>query len=360
VAAGRPVIVHVTAEGIADIAAVELLINGEGATLDRFGRTTYTTSEPGRVALSASATDVDGVLGAATAAIKVRDPDDAAAPNVILHAPAAGSVLSVARDVVITVDDVNLDTYTLALAPLGSHNFGVLAAGTDTVSAGAVAELDPETLSNGAYVLRLEARDMSGRRARVERQIEINSATKTAAFTTTVTDLSTTIDGVPFELKRFYSSLDSDADGAFGSGWQLLGFEPRVATNLPPTGEEADGVYSAFRDATRVYLNLPNGQRAGFTFTPARHEHGGSVWYSPGWTPDAGVTYQLASADAALEKVGKLYQQRRTGLPYNPASGARGCPTTQQAAGSPDLTTSWSPRTAPSTMSTRPTAWKPS
>ena len=43
---------------------------------------------------------------------------------------------------------------------------------------------------------------------------------------------------------------------------------------------------------------------------PTRHEQAGVVWYSPAWTSDAGVDYQLASADAALDLVnGQLVEK---------------------------------------------------
>ena len=61
--------------------------------------------------------------------------------------------------------------------------------------------------------------------------------------------------------------------------------------------------------------------RVGFTFAPIQNSQAGLIWYSPAWTADPGVNYQLSSAGATLEEVNGAYYQLGTGLPYNPASG---------------------------------------
>jgi len=196
-----------------------------------------------------------------------------------------------------------------------------LAASTVTADNAVLAQLDPAAMQNGAYTLRLTAADISGRTTRITRVIEINTAAKGGALATSATDATITLAGAAFAITRNYSSLDAETAGLLGYGWHVAGLEPRVATNVTPTGAENEGVYAAFTPATRVYMNLPDGTRAGFTFTPTRHEHAGVVWYSPVWTPDAGVTFQLASAAAVLELVNGSFLERRTGLPYNPESG---------------------------------------
>ncbi len=320
-APGQPVLVHVTARGVADIADLTLHIDGEPITLDRFNRAGFTPRRTGHFDVTATAADVDGYVGTAQVTMKVRDPVDDAAPVVDLAIPRAGAIVAETLDVIGTVDDVNLDEFTLSLAPLGSRNFVPLAQSTAAVTGGVLAPLDPQRLRNGAYQLRLEAADISGRRSRVDRFVEINSADKSGALTRHVTDLTTSVAGVTLTLGRNYHGLDATVDGEVGYGWSLAGFEPRIATNLAPTGGEDEGVFAALHAGDRVYLNLPDGSRAGFTFAPTLHEHTGRSWYSPAWTADPGVDYQLVSADASIEQVGEAFHELRTGLPYNPASG---------------------------------------
>ena len=92
-------------------------------------------------------------------------------------------MLGVPADVVGTVSDQNLDEYRLELAPLGSEAFRLLAQGTTPVAGAVLARLDPDRLANGAYLLRLSARDMGGRSREVLRAIEVSSAAKVGAYT---------------------------------------------------------------------------------------------------------------------------------------------------------------------------------
>jgi len=110
VAAGQSVLVHMTASGVAEIASRTLTIDGQLMTLDAFGRVTYTPATTGRIAIVATATDVDDVVGQASVDLKVRDTADGDAPVVSLTTPAAGSVIAAATDIAGTVADVNLDS----------------------------------------------------------------------------------------------------------------------------------------------------------------------------------------------------------------------------------------------------------
>src|SRR5262249_39967083 len=107
----------------------------------------------------------------------------------------------------------------------------------------------------------------------------------------------------------------------FGFGWRLANRDTLIETNVPATGQEAQGVFNPFRTGTRLYLTLPDGRRVGFTFTPERHEQTGVVYYTPAWQADPGVDYQLNSAGAVLSKAGDRFYDIQTGQPYNPASG---------------------------------------
>ena len=75
----------------------------------------------------ATATDVDGNVGTATADLKVRDLSDTGSARRATHGPPSGTVLSQPATIIGTVNDSNLDDYQLTLQPIGSSNSIVLA-----------------------------------------------------------------------------------------------------------------------------------------------------------------------------------------------------------------------------------------
>src|SRR5262249_90441 len=72
---GKNVLVHVSAANVADITALGLKVDGQPLTLDAQGRATMLAGLPGHVLIEATATDADGLVGSATAILKVRDPN---------------------------------------------------------------------------------------------------------------------------------------------------------------------------------------------------------------------------------------------------------------------------------------------
>src|SRR5262249_55690587 len=106
-------------------------------------------------------------------------------------------------------------------------------------------------------------------------------------------------------------------------GWRLVNRDVGIQTNLVPTGREALGDYPALQQGTRLYLTLPDGSRAGFTFAPVVINLPGLpkelTYYHPAWQADPGVSYRLDSVDALLVRGGQGYYDQATGRPYNPA-----------------------------------------
>ncbi|MCB1124009.1 MAG: putative Ig domain-containing protein, partial [Verrucomicrobiae bacterium] len=316
----RGIVIQVTASGIAPIASLGLKVDGKAVSLDMFGRAVYITKTPGILVVEASVTDEDGITGTAISEILVRDPGDLAAPVVNLDAPGNGMVISSLTDVQGSVSDQNLNFWQLSLTAVGSSAGVVLNSGRVNAT-DMLGSIDPGRFENGAYTLVLEARDISGRVTKVERLIEINSDSKPGAYTRLETDFTIEIDGLVIPISRFYSSLNANQDADFGYGWQFALADPGFASNLAPTGREVDGLYNAYSRGTRVYLTLPNGTRAGFTFDPMVIESGNREFYQPFWKSDSGVTFTLLSGSAVLREVEGEFFEVGTGLPYNPFSG---------------------------------------
>ncbi len=125
-------------------------------------------------------------------------------------------------------------------------------------------------------------------------------------------------------MVRVYDSLSQDDSGTFGYGWRLLNRDSDIQTNVVPTGHEGSGSYNPFRVGTRVYLNLPTGERVGFTFAPVKHQQLGVTWYTPAYQADPGVSYQLMSGDTKLTRGRDGFYDLKTARAYHPASGLFG------------------------------------
>lgn len=321
---GQKVQVQASADSLATIANLTVTVNGQSVVLDNQGRGSVVPSAPGRLAVEAIATDVDGRIGQTQTVIKVRNPLDVDAPVVSFAGGLNGTQITRAMAILGTVSDLNLDEWVLEIAPRNGATFTPVAQGTGVISGAALSQLDPATFNNGFYQLRLRAIDMSGRSSSAMAIVEINSAIKAQQYQTSQTDLRVTLGGVLLNLVRTYDSLTVHESGTFGAGWHLANVESRIQTDVALTGSEATGVYNPFEVGTRLYLTTPTGERVGFTFAPQSVTILGLTYYRPAWVADAGVNYTLTSADALLSKGGDRFYELETARPYNPASGLFG------------------------------------
>ncbi|MHB8955464.1 MAG: putative Ig domain-containing protein [Pirellulaceae bacterium] len=317
---GHRVLVHASADSLAEIAQLTLSVDGAPVTLDAQGRATIVAPEPGKLSIEATATDADGLAGVATAWLKVRDPLDKTAPEVSFAAAESMLLATQVTPIVATIADQNLDWWKLEIAPLGATELRTLAAGEAPVKNSALMLLDPNAFTNGFYRLVLTARDIRGRQSQAEVALEVNTPAKATAYRRAETDLVWTFGGATFALTRTYDFLRRDTMGGAGYGWSLDFREVGLQTNVLPTGQEVLGVYPAFGDDARLYLTLPNGVRVGFHFAPQTLQIAGVTYYRPAWVPDPGIDWQLASVDALLVKAGTQYFDEATGQPYHPAS----------------------------------------
>src|SRR3546814_20159849 len=80
------------------------------------------------------------------------------------------------------------------------------------------------------------------------------------------------------------------------------------------------GALPGFKLGTRVYLTLPNGERASFTFAPVEEKIGGQTFYRPAWVADGDHGFVLASVDAQLRRIGAAFFLVDGGAGYNPGA----------------------------------------
>ncbi len=308
------------ADGFADITGLTATLDGQPLVLDAQGRAFVTPSAPGKLVVNAVATDADGLVGHATVTLRVRDASDTASPVVILDAATGDSLL---EDGVVngTVRDINLDLWTLEIKRLGDEAFKPVVTNDQSIEQGRLALLDVATIPNGFYVLRLTARDMTGRLSRTEAVVEVRTAQK-RAYTRVENDVIVTLGGAAVAMARDYDSTRRDIEGRLGNGWRLLNREVDLRTNTPLTGYEDQGLYNPYRLGTRLYLDAPSGEELGFRFSPVRHDEPGVVYYTPAWSvlPGNPVGWTLETPGLKLMRAGDRFFELTTGRPYNPLS----------------------------------------
>lgn len=312
---------------------VPILFNGAKITFD----------DPGLFDVVASATDAAGLTGTASVQIRVLDPEDAEGPFVELPTsqfPTNG-VIDVATAVRGTVRDDALEFWRLEIAPLdlvsldnvAAHDpdYRLLASGNANIENAPVGTLDPTTLANDSYVLRLLARDVNGHTEAAAVILSVAGELKPGRFTFAITDLNIPLAGVPIQITRVYDTLDAARSEDFGHGWRLQFRQGRVRESVPKSSLEAQGVpaifaANPFKTGARVTLTHPDGRRVGFTFLPTLQDtdYGagaglfGTTW-KPRFVPDRGVHDSLEVDDAtlAIGPDGSVYHYLFQ-LPFNP------------------------------------------
>jgi RHS repeat-associated protein len=325
---GSTVTILVAATDNVGVQSLSLAIDGQPVVLDANGRATVPAGAVGSHVVLARALDAAGNAGQATTNLLVTDPSDASPPVAEITTPVDDQVITSFLNVIGTANDANLISWTLDVAPIGSGAFTVIARGTTPVVNGTLGRFDPSMLANDSYILRLTATDIGGNTSVDERTISVAGDLKLGNFTLSFTDLSIPVSGIPIAVARTYDTLNAATSDDFGFGWRLEFADTDLRTSVPRTGMEADGLFNAFRDKTRVYVTLPGGRREGFTFQP-RPAPGlkGSFLgiYQAQFVPDAGVTSTLSVDSFDLTRFSDgSYGDYAGDLPYNPADPAFG------------------------------------
>ena len=320
---GQKVVVSALADSIADITDIKVKVDGILADNFKYnsshngGSFTFISSQIGRHELEIIATDADGRATKIDRVIKVKALADTLAPFVEFASGLNGSQLTSNTNILGKVTDTNLDEWQLELGELGTDNYRVIASGHNVIDNLAnLATLDPRTLANGFYALKLTATDISGQISVATSQIEVNTATK-AGYQNTTTDLSLTLAGIPIAISRHYDA---------NTGTWTFNTDSHIQLNLDAgVGGEVSGVGNRpLEVGTRLYLTTPTGERVGFSFTPVKHQLTGTVYYTPAWVADAGVSYKLQSVDAKLIAVGGKFYELASGVAYDPAHSLNG------------------------------------
>ena len=259
---GTSLTVLATAVDNVGVDTLALAIGGNPVVLDGTGRATTTMNTVGLFDVTVTATDAAGNVGVGTIEVAVLDPYDVEAPALTITSPGPGDEVTAPIDVIGSVQDDNLDYYTLSVAPFDGGPSVEIATGTAPVD-GVLGRFDPSSLANGTYTLRLYAIDKNGLESSLEHEVYVTGDLKLGNFTLSFTDLSIPVSGIPITVTRTYDSLNADSRDDLGYGWRLELRDTNVQTSVPETGMEDDLIFNPYYYDARVFVTLPGGDSGG-------------------------------------------------------------------------------------------------
>ncbi|WP_374352805.1 Ig-like domain-containing protein, partial [Chitinimonas sp.] len=349
---GQTILATVRSHGYCDIASVRVQMRGAAigaadwsdVALDGAGRVQLAAVAPGLAELRVQVVDVDGFSSTTSQTIRVRDPQDHAAP--VLHwggaldqggRDAPPLTISEAITVQARIADVQLAGWQVQIARQGSQQWTTLPPLDRSGQAGSglqdLVRLDPAGLANGVYQLRLSAWDVSGQVSELASQLVIDSSNK---------QLSQGSDSTArFQLGEHSVQLRRELPAQAGAAsdfgnWQLPLLDTAISSDQPL--RDAQGALAPWQDGARLWLRAPSldgssGPYLHFNFTPTKQALAGNagapvVWQAAfssdsGWRLDAIDPSAQADGNALapvwLQKVGNRLYEQASGLPWQPA-----------------------------------------
>ena len=263
--AGQPVVLQVTASGIADMSRLRSAWTASRSSLaPRDGRLS-SRRPPDHYSVIATATDVDGSVG--TAMARPQDPRSQRHRLARRATHGAGQwngALATGHD---HRDRQRQQSRRLSIdVAADRRGFEFDRAGRRAVErryCGAPLWVwrrsTPASLKTATYLLQLTATNISGRTSTISSLMEINTASTSASFSTSATDLTTTLDGVSVSFTRYYQSVAAASAGLVGNGWQLAGFDPQIAMRLVPSAAQPRAFTARSRSARGSTSIFPTG-----------------------------------------------------------------------------------------------------
>lgn len=141
-------------------------------------------------------------------------------PTVAFNSLTDGEEITAPRDIIGTVSGGAWRLEYALLEDETAQNWRTVSSGTGAVTNGLLGRLDPTTLINGVYAVRLVSTDEVGQTSILDSSVVVAGQMKVGNFTISFTDLSLPLAGIPVEVTRSYNSHDKRV-GDFGTGWTL-------------------------------------------------------------------------------------------------------------------------------------------
>ncbi|MGD9723617.1 MAG: putative Ig domain-containing protein [Pirellulales bacterium] len=274
-----------------NVLALTLVVNGTSYLVGPNGRVTVTMNQASpALPFYATATDQEGNPGQSpTLTLEVFDPNNLP-PIAVITAPAHDFTITEPLSIYGIVDDPDGDdlTYSLSLMPVGATSesarieLGSFAgkrgdAELET-SAALGAQIDPGSLPDGSYLLRLLVDDGFSSPQSAFQLVTIKSQFKLGNFGLTFTDLESSVAGLPLTIRRTYDTLRANELGDFGYGWSLDLISGSLDIQLSDSPENSYwrslGYEPALFYGSQMVVTLADGKEIRFTAVPLPTDDG--------------------------------------------------------------------------------------
>jgi len=289
-------------------------VNNVNMTPDANHSITYTPTVRGKHTVSMIMRDSKNVSIAQEAVFWVNDGGDTTPPLAEITAPARSDNINVAEittvtDIVGTAFDDNLAEYLLHLSPAGEERWTRIGGGSASVTDGKLGTLNPQTLVNGLYDLRLIVIDTSGNQSGAKIGVILSGEQKIGQFALSFTDFDIEVGGLPLQLTRTYDTRRQFEALDFGYGWSVDYQNVKIQTNgIPGWGWELvqTGVGVNLNICPRPYgtrmatIRLPDGSMEKFdigTEPQCRPLVDQNRFFEIRFDPRAGTTSTLEATD---------------------------------------------------------------
>ncbi|BCE00325.1 choice-of-anchor A family protein [Marinicellulosiphila megalodicopiae] len=212
----------------------ELTFEGEIVNLSPYGQGSIIVPDIGQYEFAFNVSDIQSnVAGSKT--LNVSDPNDSTAPEIELISPEISATIKNKIDVVGSVFDVNLQSYTLSISSKGKDNWIELAKGYQNKDAEVLGQIDATIMRNGMYDLKLEAQDSAGFIRYIIYPITIDGDLKIGEFAITQTDFEIPVMGIPVSFSRTYDSRRRLENLELGYGWSASYNDIEIQESVEPT-----------------------------------------------------------------------------------------------------------------------------
>jgi RHS repeat-associated protein len=211
-----------------------------------------------------------------SATISIRLERTEQPPFVEIATPAEAAKLTTRVEVIGTVTDSNLTSWTLQQKQYGQDTAITIGQGTTKVNNGRLGYFDPTVLQNDHYDLILTAEDSTGQIVSITRPVWADGELKIGNMKFSQQDLTVPLVGLPITVVRSYDSFSRNKLGDFGYGWTLsfadLELKDDGAYALATDSEGGGTPFKVRNGGGRdVTLTLPDGRRTTFTFVIGSH-----------------------------------------------------------------------------------------
>ncbi len=204
------------------LASEVLLINGNQVPISPTGTASFSSLTPGVFNVVVKAFDAQGNEGDATQTLTfLTPPNGLTAPVAGFNETVVTPIVTMPTPIMGTANTSDMLQYALQYSVEGQNQWTTFATGTTPVINGSLGTIDPTTMENGYYDVRLTVEDTSGQVTTADEVYDVEGQAKIGDFTLSFQDVNIPNEALPITVTRTYDSRTKDTSGDFGYGWSL-------------------------------------------------------------------------------------------------------------------------------------------